>query len=78
MFDYFPTLQKKGLNYSFQEYFKGIISIIFCKTLTLKNVEILQSKQNLFKVCFEIVISKNSSRYRKPIDWFSYCSKGYF
>ena len=57
MFDHFCTFRRKGLNYNFQEYFKG------CKTLTLRNVETLQSKQNLYKVwkslCLEIVISKN-------------------
>ena len=45
--------------------------------LTLRNVETLQSKQNLFKVCSEIVISKNWYHYRKPIDWFLYCTEGY-
>ena len=45
--------------------------------LTLRNVERLQSKQNLFKVFSEIVISKNSYHYRKPIDWFLYCTEGY-
>ena len=43
MFDHFSTLRRKELNYNFQEYFKGIISIIFCKTLTLRNIETLHS-----------------------------------
>ena len=66
MFDHFSTLRRKGLNYNFQEYFKGIISIILCKTLKLRNVETLKSKQNLFKVCSKILISKNLYYYRKP------------
>ena len=74
MFDCFSTLRKKGLNYDFQEYFKRIIPIILCKTLTLRNVETLQLKQNLFKVFLEIVISKSSYHYRKLIDWFLYCT----
>ena len=73
MFDHFSTLRKKGLNYNFQEYFKRIIPIILCKTLTLRNVGTLQLKQNLLKVCLEIFISKRSYHYRKPIDWFLYC-----
>ena len=36
MLDHFSTLQKKGLNYNFQEYFKAITSAILCKTLTIK------------------------------------------
>ena len=36
VFDHFSTLRRKGLNYNFQGYFKGLISIIFCKTLTLR------------------------------------------
>ena len=72
MFDHFPTLRKTGLNYNIQEYFNGIISIILCKTLTLGNLETLQSKQDLFKVCSEIFISKNLYHYRKPIYWFLY------
>ena len=36
----------------------------------LGNLEILQSKQNLIKVCSEIFISKNLYHYRKPADWF--------
>ena len=76
MFDHFPTLRRKGLNYNFQEYFKGVISIIFRKTLTLRNAATLQSKQNQFKVSSEIVISKNLYHYRKPIDWFLYCTEG--
>ena len=68
IFDHFSTLRRKGLNDNFQKYFKGIISIIFCKTLTLRNVETLKSKPNLFKVCLEIFISKNSYHYRKRID----------
>ena len=43
MFGNFSTLWRKGLNYNFQTFFKGIISIIFCKTLTLRDVETLQS-----------------------------------
>ena len=78
MFDHFSTLRRKGLNYNFQEYFKGIISIILCKTLNLRNVETFQSKQSLFKVCLKILISKNSHHYRKPVDWFLYCTEGYF
>ena len=39
IFDSFSTLWWQGLNCIFQEFFKGIISIIFCKTLTLRNVE---------------------------------------
>ena len=46
--------------------------------MTLRNVTTLQSKQNLLKVCLEIVISKNLYHYRKRIDWFLYCTKGYF
>ena len=74
MLDHFSTLQKKGLNYNFQEYFKAITSTILCKTLTMKNVEKLQSEKNLSKVCSEIVISKNSYHCRKPTDWFLYCT----
>ena len=36
MLDHFSTLQKKRLNYNFQEYFKAITSAILCKTLTIK------------------------------------------
>ena len=68
MFNNFSTLRRKGLNYGFQEYFKGIITIIFCKSLNLRNVETLQSKQNLFKVCSKILISKNLYHYRELID----------
>ena len=71
-FDHFSTLQRKEINYNFQEYFKVIISIILCKILTFRNIETLQSKQNLFKFCSEIVISKTSYHYRKPTDWFLY------
>ena len=78
MFDHFSTSRRKGLNYNFQKYFKGIISIHLCKTVNLWNVETLQSKQNLFKVCSKILISKNSYHYRKPIDWFLNCTEGYF
>ena len=78
MFDHFSTLQKKGLNYNFPEYLKTITSTILCKTLTMKNVEILQPEKNLFKVCSEIVISKNSYHSSKPTDWFLYCTLGYF
>ena len=41
-FDRFSILQRKWLNYNFQECFKGIISIIFCQIVTLRNVETLQ------------------------------------
>ena len=34
MCHHFSTLRWKGLNYKFEQYFKRIISIIFCKTLT--------------------------------------------
>ena len=77
VFDHFSTLRRKGLNYNFQGYFKGLISIIFCKTLTFRNAQSLQSKQNLFKVCLETVISKNSYHYRKLIDSFLYCTEDY-
>ena len=50
-YDRFSTLRRKTLGYDFQEYFKGIISIILCKTLTLRNLKTLQSHQNLFEVC---------------------------
>ena len=72
MFDLFFTLRKKGLNYKFQEYFKGIIAIILSKNLNLRNAEILQSKQDLIKVCSKTVISKISYHHKKPIDWFLY------
>ena len=55
MFDHFSISQKRGLNYNFQEYFKGIMSIIWCKTLSLRSAETLQSKQNLFSVCSKII-----------------------
>ena len=51
MCHHFSTLRTRGLNDNFQEYFKGVISIILSKALTLRNVETLQSKQNLFKLC---------------------------
>ena len=51
MYDRFSTLRRKTLGYDFQEYFKGIISIILCKTLTLRNLKTLQSHQNLFEFC---------------------------
>ena len=68
MYDHFSTFRRKSLSYNFQEYFKGILSIILFKTLTLLNIKTLQSKKNLFKVCSEIVFGKNSYHYRKPID----------
>ena len=74
MLDHFSTLQKKGLNYNFQEYFQAITSTILCKTLNMKNVETLQSEKNLSKVCSEIVVSKNSYHSRKPTVWFLYCT----
>ena len=70
MFDHFFTLRRKGLNYNFKEYFNGVISITLCKALTLRNVETLQSKQNLFKVFLEIVITKNLYHHRKILDSF--------
>ena len=78
MYDHFSTLRRKSLSYSFQEYFKGIISIILCKTLTLRNVKTLQSKQNLFKVYSDIVFGKIAYHYRKPFDWFLYYTVGCF
>ena len=77
MFDHFSTLRRTGLSYNFQENFNRVISIILCKALTLSNAETLQSKQNLFKVCLEIVIGKNLYHYRKTIDWFLYHTEGY-
>ena len=78
MFGHFSTLRRKRLNYNFQDYFKGIISVILCKTLNFRNVETLQSKQNLFKVCSEIVFDKNSYIYRKSIDCFLYYTEDCF
>ena len=60
IFDHFSTLPRKGQNYTCQEFFKGIISIILCKTVTLRNAETFYSKQNLFNVFLETVIGKNS------------------
>ena len=42
MFDHFSALRRKWLNYNFQEYFKGIIPNILCKTLTLTILKTLQ------------------------------------
>ena len=67
MHDPFSSLQRKRLNYNFQEFGKGIISIILCKTLILRNAETLPSKQNLLKVCSGIVISKSSSRIENQL-----------
>ena len=72
---HFSTFRRKTLSYNFQEYFKGIASIILCKTLTFRSGKILQSNQNLFKVCSEILFGKNSHHYRNPIDWFLYYTK---
>ena len=41
MLDHFSPLRRKGLNYNFQEYFKGITAVILCETLNLRNVETL-------------------------------------
>ena len=68
MYEHFSTLRRKTLRYNIQENFKGIISIILCKTLTLNNVKTLQPNQNLLKVCSEILFGKNSHHYRNPID----------
>ena len=43
MFDHLSTLPRRGLNYNFQEYFNGIISVFSCKTVNLRNIETLQS-----------------------------------
>ena len=40
MYDHFSTIRRKTLSSNFQEYFKGIISIILFKTLTLRNIKI--------------------------------------
>ena len=47
---------------------KGLAKLSYVKTVTFRNIETFKSKQNLFKVSSEIVISKNSYYYRKPID----------
>ena len=78
MYYHFSTLRRKSLSCNFQEYFKGIISIILFKTLTLRNVKKLQSKQSLLKVCSEIVFGKNWYHYRKPVDWSIYYTKSCF
>ena len=65
---HFSTFRRKTLSYNFQEYFKGIASIILCKTLTFRSGKILQSNQNLLKVCSEILFGKNFHHYRNPID----------
>ena len=42
VFEHFSTFRRKELNYSFQEYFIRITSIILCEILTLRNTEALQ------------------------------------
>ena len=43
MFDHFSTLRRKVLNYNFKSILKESSQLFFCETLTLRNVETLQS-----------------------------------